>query len=103
MASILDQCEGFEWDEGNSKKNWCGHRVSDQECEEIFGNKPLIVALNTKHFSAEKRFEVLGQTNCKRWLFAAFTVRRNMIRIISAREMNRKECNRYEKEIERSS
>lgn len=103
MASFLENCAGFEWDEGNSMKNWYGHRVSDLECEEIFANKPLIIAVNTKHLSKEKRYEALGKTNQSRWLFATFTIRRNLIRIISAREMNRKESNRYEKEIKGSS
>ncbi len=103
MAPILKDCEGFEWDEGNSNKNWYGHRVSDQECEELFMNDPLIVAVDTKHSSTEKRFEALGQSNQGRWLFAAFTIRGRWIRVISAREMNRRETKRYEKEIERSS
>ncbi|MFN0280253.1 MAG: BrnT family toxin [Pyrinomonadaceae bacterium] len=103
MSLILDHCEGFDWDEGNSNKNWFGHRVTDLECEEMFINTPLIVAINTKHSSDEKRYEALGRTTSDRRLFVAFKIRQSLIRIISAREMNRREWNRYEKEIERNS
>lgn len=103
MASFLANCDGFDWDDGNSNKNWYGHRVSDIECEEIFSNYPLIVAANIRGAVSEKRFEALGRTNAERWLFVAFAIRRSLIGVISAREMNKRESLRYEKEIERDT
>ena len=44
-TDILTFVEGFEWDEGNIKKNWEKHRVSHIECEEIFFNSPIIVSV----------------------------------------------------------
>ncbi len=38
----LDDCVGFEWDDGNQDKNWRKHRVTDAECEQIFFEQPLI-------------------------------------------------------------
>ena len=88
---ILNQCEGFEWDAGNINKNWLKHKVSRAECEQIFFNRPLVIQDDIKHSVTEKRFYALGKTDSKRPLFIAFTVRNKRIRVISARDMSRKE------------
>jgi len=88
---------GFEWDEGNIDKNWIKHRVSNSECEEIFFNIPLLLSDDKKHSQHEKRYYVLGQTNANRWLFVSFTIRENKIRVISVRDVNRKEAKIYAK------
>lgn len=93
----IDSIEGFDWDEGNIDKNWIKHQVSNSECEEVFFNLPLLLADDTKHSQDEKRYYVLGQTNARRFLFIAFTVRENKIRVISARNMNSKEERAYVK------
>ena len=95
---ILESCEGFEWDNGNSDKNWLKHAVSKNECEEIFFNSPLIVAFDEPHSHNEVRHFVLGQTNLNRKLFMAIVVRHKLIRVISARDMSKKERSIYEKE-----
>ena len=92
---ILSKCDGFEWDKHNSEKNWRKHRVSLLECEEIFFNRPLVVADDKKHSKKEIRFYALGRTDKGRMLFVVFTVRRNNIRVISARDMSRKERTVY--------
>ena len=93
----IHSIDGFDWDDGNIDKNWISHQVSNAECEEIFFNLPLLLADDTKHSQDEKRYYVLGQTNGRRWLFIAFTVREHKIRVISARDMNRKEESIYAK------
>lgn len=103
MSVNLYYCDGFEWDEGNSDKNWDLHQVSKAECEEVFFNVPLIVADDTKHSTTEKRYYVLGQTDRERLLFIAFTIRRNLVRVISARDMNQRETKRYERYEQRYS
>lgn len=94
----LSSLNGFEWDEGNQIKNWIKHQVSPSECEEVFFNLPLLLADDVQHSQEEKRFYVLGQTNAERKLFISFTNRTNKIRVISARDMNRKERQVYAKE-----
>jgi uncharacterized DUF497 family protein len=89
-------CTGFNWDEGNVNKNWEKHGVADFECEEVFFNQPLIVRHDSKHSQHEARFYALGRTDSNRLLFVAFTVRRKLIRVISAREMTRSERRIYE-------
>ena len=99
---ILDSSDGFEWDDGNSNKNWHGHRVTDTECEEVFYNLPIRVGLDTKRKSDEPRYSILGQTNSGKLLYVAFSIRSRFIRVISAREMNVREVRRYEEEVKRN-
>lgn len=93
---ILPDSVIFDWDEGNSDKNWIKHKVSKQEAEEIFINKPLLVFEDPEHSRTEKRSQALGKTNKSRGLFAIFTTRDEKIRVISIRDMSRKEEKIYE-------
>lgn len=99
MNSIIYDCVGFDWDDGNLDKNWYRHNVTNQECEEIFFNVPLIIASDIKHSEDEQRYLALGRTDDSRWLFVAFTVRNELIRVISARDMNEIEAKGYGKEF----
>ncbi|MFH1754566.1 MAG: BrnT family toxin, partial [Candidatus Latescibacterota bacterium] len=85
-----------EWDEGNLLKNWERHRVSASECEQIFFNRPLVAEIDEKHSSTESRVFALGVTDAGRRLFLVFTIRGKMIRVISARDMNRRERKVYD-------
>ncbi|WP_404365588.1 BrnT family toxin [Marinobacter sp.] len=92
------QVTGFDWDEGNSRKNAETHAVNQSEAEEIFFNEPLLVLDDSKHSQAEARFHALGATDDERLLHITFTLRQNgaLIRVISARDMHRKERAVYE-------
>lgn len=92
---VLTAARGFDWDEGNIAKNWDRHRVTPAECEQTFFNHPLIVAPDATHSVREARYYLLGQTDRGRRLFVVFTRRRDRVRVISARDMNRKERGRY--------
>ena len=92
----LKQFQGFDWDQGNQNKNWERHAVSYTECEQVFFNKPLLIADDTKHSDQEARYFGLGKTNQGRCLFVVFTRRDELIRVISARDMNKKERGVYE-------
>lgn len=96
IFDLLPKCTGFEWDEQNAEKNWQKHQVTPSECEEIFFNRPLVVADDVRHSEKESRFYALGHTDGSRLLFVVFTVRRSLIRVISARDMNRKERKVYQ-------
>ena len=103
MARVLENCDGFDWDEGNSNKNWHLHRVTNRECEEIFFNLPLIVILDSSRKSNEKRYYALGRTDSDRCLYVAFTIRAKMVRVVSARNMTRSEERKYEEKAKRDS
>lgn len=93
---LLAGCTGFDWDEGNLEKNWERHRVPFWEAEEVFFNEPLVVLPDRKHSGSEPRYVALGQTDSGRRLFLSFTVRGSLVRVISARDMTRKELRTYE-------
>jgi uncharacterized protein len=86
----------FEWDEYNAHKIWERHKVALEECEQVFFNAPFVVAEDIKHSEDEKRFYSLGHSNGGRLLFVVFTLRKRRIRVISARDMSRREREVYE-------
>ncbi len=89
--------ERFDWDKGNKEKNWKKHHITIKEAEEVFANKPLKFAPDLKHSIQETRYVAFGKTNNNRKLSVFFTVRKNAFRIISARDMSKKERRAYEK------
>jgi uncharacterized protein len=95
LNDLLIHCSDFEWDRGNIVKNWEKHKVGFWECEEVFLNRPLLAAEDEAHSQKERRFYALGKTDAARFLFLVFTVRQKRIRVISARDMNRKERGEY--------
>jgi uncharacterized DUF497 family protein len=89
-------CRGFQWDEGNAEKNWRKHRVSKIECEQVFFSHPLVVRHDPEHSDEDEvRFYALGHTDSTRLLFIVFTVRDHLIRVISARDMSKRERRIY--------
>ena len=98
MASPLDplaECTGFDWDQGNAEKVWVRHQVSPGECEEAFFNEPFLVAKDEEHSQREPRYYALGQTDAGRALFLVFAIRGELVRVITARDMSRRERREY--------
>jgi uncharacterized DUF497 family protein len=88
----------FEWDKGNIDKSFKRHNVSDREAEEVFSDFNKAKYPDPKHSNTESRYILTGQTQQKRQLLVIYTIRKNYIRIISARDLNkRKEGHLYEK------
>jgi hypothetical protein len=96
IPDILAQCTGFEWDNHNSGKIIEKHGVTPVECEQVFFNLPVIAGDDVKHSETENRFYVLGQTDSSRLLFLVFTAREDKLRVISARDVNKKERRVYQ-------
>ncbi len=94
----LANITGFDWDEGNTRKNE-KHNVSIAEAEQVFFNEPLLVLEDSKHSNQEPRLHALGKSDDKRQLHITFTLRLagKKIRVISARDMHKKERTIYEK------
>ena len=84
---------GFDWDEGNARKSAERHSVSQGEAEQVFFNEPLLLLPDQKHSDSGQRFHALGKTQDGRLLHVTFTLRDGgeLIRVISARDMHRKE------------
>ncbi|TCO76296.1 BrnT family toxin [Chromatocurvus halotolerans] len=89
---------GFDWDEGNARKSDEKHHVSQAEAEQAFFNDPLLLLADESHSQEETRYHAYGKTNAGRKLHITFTFRdRNkLIRVISARDMHKKERLMYE-------
>lgn len=87
---------GFQWDSGNSHKNQ-KHKVVNTEIEEAFNDRDKVMSPDHKHSNAEQRYILLGRTKKKRLLYIVFTVRKGSVRAISARDINKKEIDLYEK------
>ena len=96
----FDAIVGFEWDHGNERKTESKHGVSQSEAEQIFFNEPLLILDDIKHSQSEARLHAYGKTDESRLLHVTFTLRaaNTRIRVISARDMHRKERARYAKE-----
>jgi uncharacterized DUF497 family protein len=97
MVDLAD-ITGFDWDEGNIRKNE-KHSVSMAEAEQLFFNQPLLILEDSKHSNQEPRFHALGKSDDNRQLHITFTLRQagEKIRVISARDMHKKERAIYEK------
>ena len=98
MKDGLGGVFGFQWDEGNSDKNLIAHKVENWECEQVFFNEPLLVLDDPRHSRAERRWAAFGATDAGRLLVVVFTIRGKLVRVISARDMNKKERAFYEDE-----
>lgn len=92
----LTEVSGFEWDEGNVEKNKRKHYLDKWQIEEVFFNEPFLIYEDTKHSNNEHRWYALGKTDNDLKLMVVFTVRNKLIRVISARKMNKKERAYYE-------
>lgn len=86
----------FDWDEGNIGNN-LKHKVKDKEAEEAFLDDEKVILKDVLHSKDEERFILLGETTKDRLLYVVFTIRGKKIRIISARDTNKKEVSLYEK------
>ncbi len=94
----VSKLTGFDWDAANARKSADKHGVSQFEAEQLFFNVPLLLSADVKHSQDESRIHALGKTDAGRRLHVTFTLRGEgtLIRVISARDMHRKERAVYE-------
>lgn len=84
----------FDWDGGNRDKNFLKHRVTNAECEEVFFDPHKRLVGSQWHAGGagrETRYLLVGRTKAERALFVVFTIRRARVRVISARDLNKRE------------
>lgn len=94
--------KGFEWDKGNLDKSYQKHGITPNQAEEIFLDKNLKVIRDIKHSQGEKRLIALGKSFAQKILFVVFIIRKNKVRIISARKANQKERKKYVQKTEKN-
>ena len=93
---IIENASEFQWDRGSKGKNYRKHKFADQECEEAFFDQNKKIFKDILHSNKEERYILLGRTKESRILFIVFTIRHEKIRVISARDLSKKEKKLYE-------
>lgn len=101
VIDALKGVTGFEWDEANIA-HIARHDVTPDEAEEVFSDSENVLDEDVEHSRAEQRFLIIGKTEQGRLLYQVFTRRGDKIRVISSRDINRKEVALYEKEVSSS-
>ena len=90
MDIDFSRLEGFEWNFGNLE-HIKKHKVGYKECEEVFFNKDIKIFKDNKHSIFEERFKIFGSSAENRKLALVVTIRNNKLRIVMARDQNKKE------------
>jgi uncharacterized DUF497 family protein len=92
--SLLGSIAGFEWDEANIE-HISRHKVIPEEAEQVFFDTNNALDEDIKHSTVEKRFIIIGETQKGRLLYQVFTKRGDKIRVISSRDINKRELALY--------
>jgi uncharacterized DUF497 family protein len=89
----------FTWDVAKAISNYEKHGVSFEEAATVFGDANALEWQDLTHSQQESRFKRLGESLNGRILLIVYTRRKvhetHTIRIISARQANRKERQAY--------
>jgi len=96
LPEFFEGLTGFQWDYGNTPKVWERHQVLPAECEQVFLNRPVLIATDLRHSGHEPRHHALGRSDAERRLALVFTIRGPLVRVIAARDMSRRERKVYE-------
>jgi hypothetical protein len=86
--------EGFEWGPAKAKANLKKHGVSFTAAAWVFEDTHRVEWLDSREDYGEERFVTVGEVNAE-LLSVAYTIRGELIRIISARRASRKEREQY--------
>ena len=86
----------FEWDNKKAKVNAKKHRITFQEAATVLGDPLAITFHDPDHSINENRYITFGLSRFNRLLVISHTERKNKIRIISARQMTKRERKIYE-------
>lgn len=87
---------GFEWDSRKAAANRRKHGVTFEEAATVFGDPLAVVFKDEDHSIGERREIMIGHSDEHRLLLVAFTERGGKIRIISARNVTKRERRDYE-------
>jgi uncharacterized protein len=86
----------FEWDDSKAVSNLSKHRVSFDEAKTVFDDPLYIDFYDPDHSDNEERYLIVGESSRRRLLIVSYTERKDLIRIISAREVTKSEREAYE-------
>jgi len=86
----------FIWDPNKAESNVRRHGVSFHEAATVFGDPLSTTVPDPDHSIEEERYIIIGTSHRGRLLIVAHAEQGNRIRIISARELTRRERRQYE-------
>ncbi|MEO0988361.1 MAG: BrnT family toxin [Cyanobacteria bacterium J06639_14] len=86
----------FEWNPEKAASNLEKHNVSFQEAATVFNDPLSLTVPDPKHSIDESRYIIIGISRLKQLLIVAHTDREDIVRIISARKVTRRERKFYE-------
>ena len=89
----------FEWDPVKERSNLKSHNVTFKEATTVFNDEHGITIFDPDHSDSEDRLIIFGKSEMKRFMLVVHTYRHDIIRVISARKLTRKERIACEKEI----
>jgi uncharacterized DUF497 family protein len=85
----------FEWDPHKAEQNVVRHGVAFEEAATAFCDPLSLTVFDQDHSLHEDRFVLLGSTSSLRLVVVVHTLRRDNVRIISARLATRRERRAY--------
>ena len=86
----------FQWNAGKASENVRKHGVAFEEALTVFGDPLASTIPDPDHSVSEHRFVTVGLASSQRLLVVCHTERGDNIRLISARQANRRERSTYE-------
>jgi uncharacterized DUF497 family protein len=89
----------FEWDAAKAKVNVRKYGVSFEEAATAFQDPLARIHADPDHSGHESREILIGHSRRQRLLLVAFADRRGRLRLISAREVTRRERRDYEESL----
>jgi uncharacterized DUF497 family protein len=89
--------ELFEWDDAKAASNWRDHGVTFDMAREVFRDPFALEWIDHGQGVQEPRYSIIGLAE-NRLVFVAYTMRGEVIRIISARKAEAYERRRYHNE-----
>ena len=101
LGKKTDVMIDFEWDIAKAETNLRKHRVAFNEASTVLGDRLSITIQDPDHSVDEDRCITIGASIAGRLLMVAHTDRGDRTRIVSARELTRKEREAYENEIQK--
>lgn len=87
-----------EYDSRKAATNLRKHGISFKEASSCFYDQ-LALAMEDSHSESEYRWILIGLSRRQRYLTVVYTLRENIVRIISARKSTRREKRDYAKRV----
>lgn len=86
----------FEWDSAKAASNLAKHGIDFSEAATVFGDPLAITYHDVEHSDTEDRFITFGSTTSGRLVVVVHLDRHDRTRIVSARNLTRRERKQYE-------